>query len=72
MRIREASPLDWPAIWAVFGPIVAAGETYTVPRDASSEDACALWMDPAATVFVAEDGGQIVGSAKLRDRKSVV
>ncbi len=64
--IRTAVSGDWPAIWGVFGPIVAAGETYTVPLDASSEDACELWMDPAATVFVAEDSGQVVGSAKLR------
>jgi L-amino acid N-acyltransferase YncA len=64
--IRDAGPEDWPAIWTVFGPIVAAGETYTVPRDATSDDARELWMDPAATVFVAEDGGRVVGSAKLR------
>lgn len=64
--IREAGPADWPGIWAVFGPIVAAGETYTVPREASSEDARELWMDPAARVFVAELDGAIVGSAKLR------
>jgi L-amino acid N-acyltransferase YncA len=66
VRIRAASPADWPAIWAVFGPIVAAGETYTVPRDATGEEAAALWMDPAATVYVAELDGQVVGSAKLR------
>ena len=66
MIIREATAEDWPAIWAVFGPIVAAGETYTVPRDATSEQARGLWMDPVATVFVAEDGGRVVGSAKLR------
>ncbi len=66
MNIREATDADWPAIWAVFGPIVAAGETYTVPRDASAEDARELWMDPVARVFVAEDDGRVVGSAKLR------
>jgi GNAT superfamily N-acetyltransferase len=66
VRIRAASPADWPAFWAVFGPIVAAGVTYTVPRDATGEEAAALWMDPAATVYVAELDGQVVGSAKLR------
>ncbi len=64
--IREAVPGDWDGIWAVFGPIVAAGESYTVPRDASSGDARELWMDPEARVFVAEEAGRIVGSAKLR------
>lgn len=66
LTIRDATAEDWPAIWAVFGPIVAAGETYTVPRDASSDAARELWMDPVARVFVAEEAGRIVGSAKLR------
>lgn len=66
VEIRTAVPADWPGIWTVFGPIVAAGETYTVPRDASSDDARELWMDPVATVFVVEADGRIVGSAKLR------
>ncbi len=66
LGIREAGAADWDAIWGVFGPIVAAGETYTVPRDASSDEARELWMDPVARVFVAEAEGHIVGSAKLR------
>lgn len=65
-HIRAAVAADWPGIWAVFAPIVAAGETYTVPRDAGSADARELWLEPGARVFVAELDGRIVGSAKLR------
>ncbi|MGQ0626403.1 MAG: GNAT family N-acetyltransferase [Sporichthyaceae bacterium] len=64
--IRAAVASDWPGIWAVFGPIVAAGQTYTVPRDANGVDAQELWMEPGTQVFVAERGGVVVGSAKLR------
>ena len=65
LTIRDATPADWPAIWAVMAPILAAGETYTIDRDISSADAQALWMRPGARVVVAELEGRVAGTAKL-------
>lgn len=63
--IAPAGPEHWPGIWAFLGPIVAAGETYTVDRDISEADARAWWMRPQARVFVALDGAAVLGTAKV-------
>ena len=64
MILRDAIPDDWPAIWAFLHDIVAAGETYTLPRDMDEEQARAIWMGAARTV-VATDDGTVLGSAKF-------
>ena len=65
MRVRDATPQDWPGIYGFFSQIVAAGETYAYPDGLSSEDARALWMPPPPDrTFVAVDGDTVVGSAK--------
>jgi L-amino acid N-acyltransferase YncA len=62
--LREATVEDWPDIYPIFSATVAAGETYAYPDDLGSEQACALWMQPAPwrTVVAVEDG-QVLGSA---------
>jgi ribosomal protein S18 acetylase RimI-like enzyme len=64
--IRPASHADDDAIWAILEPVFRAGETYPIPRDISRADALAYWHTPGHAVFVAEDGGQIVGTYYLR------
>lgn len=44
MLIRTATAEDWPAIWAFLRRIVAAGETYTYPRDLDEDRARDIWM----------------------------
>ncbi|MFI7576565.1 GNAT family N-acetyltransferase [Micromonospora sp. NPDC049497] len=67
MEIREASPADWPRIWPFLREIVAAGETYTWPRDVGDEHARTLWMvpPPGRTVVAVDADGTVLGSAKL-------
>lgn len=66
MIIRSARPDDWPAIWPFLRAIVAAGETYTWPRDVDEEQARAMWMapPPGRTVVAADENGTILGTAK--------
>jgi ribosomal protein S18 acetylase RimI-like enzyme len=66
MTIRAALPTDHDAIWRILEPVVRAGETYTVPRDMTREQALAYWLSPDHEVFVAEDSSQIVGTYYLR------
>ena len=67
MEIRPATSQDDDAIWAIFEPVIRAGETYTRPRDASREDALAYWFKPGHEVFVAEEAdGTIAGTYSLR------
>lgn len=67
MRIRDAEPSDWPAIWALARPIVAAGETYPWPRDTSEEWVRSYWMDKVSpgSVLVAEVDGQVAGTVEI-------
>jgi len=62
MLIRKAVEKDAAAVLAILEPIIRAGETYTQPQDMSREDALAYWFSPEHEVFVAEDGGEIVGT----------
>lgn len=66
MLMREATPDDWPSIWPFMHDIVAAGETYTLPRDISEDHARVMWCapPPARTIVAAEDGA-ILGTAKM-------
>lgn len=64
--IRPATPADDDAIWGILEPVFRAGETYPIARDISRAEALAYWRSPGHSVFVAEDGGQIVGTYYLR------
>jgi L-amino acid N-acyltransferase YncA len=66
MLIRAATLDDSDAIWAILEPVLRAGETYTLPREMTREDALAYWFAPGHEVFVAEEDGAIVGSYLLR------
>ncbi|MEP7024300.1 MAG: GNAT family N-acetyltransferase [Actinomycetota bacterium] len=66
MRIREAEPADWPAIWSFMHGIAAAGETFSWDTDISSEDARAYWLRPfpARAVVAVDPDGTILGTAE--------
>ena len=66
LRIRSAEPADEDAIWAILEPVIRSGETYTLPREMSRADAVAWWFAGSHEVFVAESGGQVVGTYFLR------
>jgi L-amino acid N-acyltransferase YncA len=61
--IRDANPDDWPAVWPFLREIVAAGETYTLPRDITEDAARAIWTAGAWFVAV-DDDGAVLGTAK--------
>ncbi len=67
MLIREATHADWPAIWPFMREIVAAGETYTYPRDLPEEQARAMWLlePPGRTVVAVDEDGAVLGTAKM-------
>ncbi|MDI5971747.1 GNAT family N-acetyltransferase [Streptomyces sp. SL13] len=67
MMIREATGADWPGVWPFMREIVAAGETYTYPRDLGEDRAREMWMlaAPGRTVVAVGDDGAILGTAKM-------
>lgn len=71
MLIRPAGPDDTTAIWSIIEPTIRAGETYTLDRDMTREEALAYWLASDKETFVAEDGdGQIVGTYYMRANQS--
>ena len=66
MTIRPATESDWPAIWALFRRVCAAGDSFAYDADTPEATARKLWFDPPAAAFVAEDDGVFLGTYFLR------
>jgi ribosomal protein S18 acetylase RimI-like enzyme len=66
MTIRAALTSDSDAVWAILEPVIRAGETYTLPREMTRQEALAFWFAPSHEVFIAEDHDQAVGTYFLR------
>jgi L-amino acid N-acyltransferase YncA len=68
IRIRDAAPGDWPAIWPFMREIVEAGETFSWDTGTTEEDARAIWFRHGAesgfTVVATGAGGAILGTAE--------
>lgn len=60
--IRLSTVADHPAIWSLLEPVIRAGETYALPGDMSRDEALAFWTAPGNDVFVADDGGALLGT----------
>jgi len=70
MHIRPADTGDADSIWRVIGPTIRAGETYALDRDMSEADALAYWLGADRETFLAEDGGEVVGTYFLRPNQA--
>jgi L-amino acid N-acyltransferase YncA len=66
MIVRPASLSDANAIWSILEPTIRAGETYTLPRTMDRQQALDYWFSAENTVFVAEEGDEIIGTYYLR------
>lgn len=66
MLIRPATQDDADAIWAIIGPTIRAGETYTIDPDITEEAAQARWLGRDRETFVAVEDGRIVGTYYIR------
>ena len=66
LAIRRATDADWPAIWPIVAAVIAGGDTYMLAPDTPEPEARAYWMGPGLTTYVAEAGGEVVGTYALR------
>jgi L-amino acid N-acyltransferase YncA len=66
LTIRDATRRDAEAVWEILAPVLRAGETYTLPRDMGWEEAVDYWFAESHEVFVAEEGGGVLGTYYLR------
>jgi RimJ/RimL family protein N-acetyltransferase len=66
LQIRKAEASDLAAIWSIFHPVVAAGETYAYDPETTREQAREIWMEAPAVTFVAEQAGTVVGTYYIK------
>jgi len=66
LSIRPATDSDRDAIWEILEPMIRAGETYTLPRDMSKEQALDYWFAPEKETFVLEESGAVLGTYFLK------
>jgi hypothetical protein len=66
LNIRSANINDADDIWCILEPVFRAGETYTLPRDITRDEATSYWFAAGNRVFVAEEDGNVLGTYYLR------
>jgi ribosomal protein S18 acetylase RimI-like enzyme len=66
LTVRPVVAGDVDAIWSILEPVICAGETYTLPRELSRDEALAYWFSAGHEVFVAEQDGAVLGTYYLR------
>jgi ribosomal protein S18 acetylase RimI-like enzyme len=66
IALRRAMPEDFPAIWAIFGAVIAAGDTYAYDPGMTRDEARRIFFDPPAQAFVAVDGDELAGAYVLK------
>src|SRR5215470_3198337 len=66
MTIRLATKEDCDAIWAILEPMIRRGDTYTLPRDMSRDEALAYWFSPEKETFVWGENGEVIGTYFLK------
>jgi ribosomal protein S18 acetylase RimI-like enzyme len=66
LTIRELRPDDWPMVWPIIREVLDEGDTYAYDPNMTEDEARAMWVErPPARTVIAEDGGQLVGTAKM-------
>ena len=68
--IRPATPADNARIWDILRPVFRAGDTYTIDKGISEDDAIAYWLSDENETFVALLAGDIVGTYYLRTNQA--
>lgn len=57
-------------MWAIIKPVIPAGETYTLDRDMTEQEALAYWCGSDKETFVAEGDGEILGTYYMRPNQA--
>lgn len=66
MSIHPATDSDRDAIWAILEPMIRSGETYTLPRDMSKQQALEYWFAAGKETFAWEENGAVLGTYFLK------
>jgi len=66
IEVRDATPDDWPAMWAFMRGIIAAGDTFTYDPQMEEAEARGMWCnEPPGRTVVAVVDGAVAGTAEM-------
>jgi ribosomal protein S18 acetylase RimI-like enzyme len=66
LAIHPATESDRDAIWEILEPMIRKGETYTLPRDMSKQQALEYWFAADKETFVWKENGKVLGTYFLK------
>jgi len=66
LAIHPATDSDRDAIWEILEPMIRLGETYTLPRDMSKQQALEYWFAADKETFVLKENGAVLGTYFLK------
>jgi len=66
IEIRAAADSDKPAIWQIIKSVISTGDTYVFDPETPEDEMLDYWFAPEKHVYVAEEGGVIVGTFWLK------
>jgi ribosomal protein S18 acetylase RimI-like enzyme len=71
LLIEPLPPERFADIWPIIEAVVRPGDTYTLPRDMTFEQARAMWTEPGRQVFVARGAaGAALGTYFLKPNRA--
>lgn len=69
LLIRPATEQNFDAIWDIIHAVISTGDTYMFDPMSSRDKMLAYWCATEAHTYVAEDGGNILGTYVIRDNR---
>ncbi len=62
MKIREATPKDYDAIWEIFKKVIKTGDTYVFDPKTQKKDLTKHWFASYMKTYVVEENNKILGT----------
>lgn len=66
MNIRPITEADFDQVWPIIRDVVQAQETYALDPNMDRAAAWRLWVELPRATYVAEEGGQILGTYYIK------
>ena len=66
LEVRETIESDKPAVWQIIKAVITAGDTYVFHPETPEDEMMAYWFSSEKHVYVAEEGGEILGTYWLK------
>jgi ribosomal protein S18 acetylase RimI-like enzyme len=70
VTIRLARAGDFDALWPMLRAVIRAGETYALDQSLNAEAVRALWMEAPRATYLAEAGGEVLGTAYIKTNQA--